>query len=93
LDRTASGPPLAGKDAVPPRIEAVTVVLDPAQTETLARALGDSPETVISLHLLRRGLGRAWVAGTPASPRAVVVENLAFDLGEPMAFGTDPAEI
>ncbi|MBA3414714.1 MAG: GNAT family N-acetyltransferase [Chloroflexia bacterium] len=68
-------------------------MLDPAQTETLARALGDSPETVISLHLLRRGLGRAWVAGTPASPRAVVVEPLAFDLGEPMAFGTDPAEI
>lgn len=54
----------------------------------LADALGDTPETVISVHLLRRGLARAVVAGDPARPLAAIVQ--AHDLpGEPVGFGDD----
>ncbi len=40
--------------------------LDPARHQELIAALGDSPETVITIHHLRRGSCRAYVAGDPA---------------------------
>ncbi len=55
----------------------------------LADALGDTPETVISVHVLRRGLCRAYVAGDPASFDGAIVEA-NFLLGEPTGFGSDP---
>lgn len=67
--------------------------LDQAGMVLLAGMLGDRPETVISLHLLREGMARAWVLGDPAAPRAAVVDNLAFDLGEPVAFGADADDV
>jgi ribosomal protein S18 acetylase RimI-like enzyme len=64
-----------------------------AQTSlVLAEALGDTPETVIAGHLLRRGLGRAYLAGELPHV-AAVVRNLAFDMDELMAFGTDPVAL
>lgn len=56
----------------------------------LADALGDSPETVIAGHVLRRGFARAHVVGTATRFSAAIVENLAFCPDEPIGFGADP---
>jgi GNAT superfamily N-acetyltransferase len=64
--------------------------LDAPGRLALARALGDTPETVISVHLLRRGLCRALVLGPPDRPRAAILQPVA-DPTEPTAFGGDPA--
>lgn len=66
--------------------------LDHAGRLALADALGDTPETVISLHVLRHraGLARAHLVGSPDRFAAAVVENLAFSPDEPTAFGADP---
>lgn len=37
----------------------------PEERQALAGALGDTPESVISVHLLARGLAEAYVAGDP----------------------------
>jgi len=63
--------------------------LDLEQGRALADALGDTPETVISVHLLRRGLCYAYVAGAPDRFAGAIVQG-AFDPAEPMAFGKDP---
>ncbi len=52
--------------------------LTPEECHALADALGDSPETVISVHLLRRGLCRAYVAGSLPDDDAVVVQSLSL---------------
>lgn len=57
------------------------------QRETLADALGDTPETVISVHALRRGLCRAY-----ASEAAAIVQWNELP-GEPMGFGDDAAAL
>jgi GNAT superfamily N-acetyltransferase len=62
--------------------------LDQQGREQLADALGESPETVISVHGLRRGLARAWVVGDVASPAAAIVQSGALP-GEPVGFGED----
>jgi len=63
--------------------------LDTKGCRALADALGDTPETVISVHLLRRGLCRAYVAGDPMRFRGAMVQ--ASDLPtEPTGFGSDP---
>ena len=62
--------------------------LDAAECRGLADALGDTPETVISVHLLRRGLCRAYVAGDPSCFRAAIVQS-DFSPDEPAAFGPD----
>ena len=54
----------------------------------LADALGDTPETVISVHLLRRGLCRAYVAGDPERFDGAVVQPSELP-GEPNVFGED----
>ncbi|HEX6385418.1 MAG TPA: GNAT family N-acetyltransferase [Anaerolineae bacterium] len=62
--------------------------LSSQQCQVLADALEDTPETVISISQLRRGLARAFVIGDPADFQAAVVEDLGSP-GEPMAFGSD----
>ena len=63
--------------------------LSPGDCSRLADALGDTPETAISAHKLRRGLCRAYVAGDPSHFDGAVIES--FDLPEePAAFGADP---
>ncbi len=66
--------------------------LDAAGREALARALGESPQTVVALHHLRRASCRAWVVGEPAHFRAAVVQGGALP-AEPMAFGRDAAAV
>lgn len=62
--------------------------LDPARHFELAAALGDSAETVIAAHHLRRGSCRAYVAGDPAGFRAAIVQH-ADAPTEPTGFGDD----
>ncbi len=65
--------------------------LDPAGCRALALALGDTPETVISIHQLRRGLCSAFVlrAASPSGFAAALLQS--HDLPqEPVAFGADP---
>jgi len=65
------------------------VPLDARGCHALADALGDTPETVISVHLLRRGLCRAYMAGQPVRFKGAIVQ--ADDLPtEPTGFGSDP---
>ena len=63
--------------------------LDPARHQELIAALGDRPETVITLHHLRRGSCRAYVLGNPAHFEGAIIQH--FDTPtEPTGFGTDP---
>lgn len=55
----------------------------------LADAIGETPETVMVTHALRRGACRAWVLGNAVRPRAAVVQLASFP-DEPVAFGVDP---
>lgn len=55
----------------------------------LAGALGDTPQTTISVHRLRNGFCRAYVAGDPAHFRGAIVQEDFCDT-EPMGFGSDP---
>ena len=65
------------------------VELDKASCTVLAAALGDTPETVMGVHRLRRGLARALVVGSPHQPRAAVVQAHALPT-EPTGYGDDP---
>lgn len=60
--------------------------LSPDRFDELADALGETPETVISLHLLRKRRCKVHLAGDPAAPAAVVIQADR----EPMGFGDDP---
>jgi hypothetical protein len=62
--------------------------LTPADGAALAGALGDTPESTISVHLLARGLGRGYAVGRPASFAAALVQEIA-DPREPVGFGSD----
>jgi hypothetical protein len=66
--------------------------LDEEGCNTLCRILGDSPETVIAVHLLRRGLCSAYAAGKPTRPDAFVIRPSRL-IEEPMAFGSDALAI
>ena len=63
--------------------------LDPRGCRALASALGDTPETVVSVHLLRRGLCKAYVAGDPSRFDGAIVQWDDVP-AEPMGFGSDP---
>lgn len=63
--------------------------LGPEGRLCLARALGDTPETAMAVHTLRRGFCEAWAAGPPDRPGAAVVQ-LSFRPGEPYGWGDDP---
>jgi len=66
--------------------------LDREGCAVLAGALGDTPETVMSVHRLRRGICRAFAAGTPERPAAAIVQSHHVPT-EPAAFGDDPEQI
>ena len=55
----------------------------------LAETLEDNPRNVISLHLLRRGLCRAYVLGNPTEYRAAIIQDMNLP-EEPVAYGDDP---
>ena len=64
-------------------------LLDPSRHDLLADALGDTPETVITIHHLRRCLCRAYVAGDPAHFDGAIIQE-RFRPGEPAGYGSDP---
>ena len=55
----------------------------------LADTLGDTPETAISVHLLKRGLCRAYVAGDLSHFDGAILQNV-LDPAEPTGFGSNP---
>lgn len=62
--------------------------LGDAEKRQLADALGDSPETALPVHLLRKGKGQVHLAGELPAFQAVVIED--YDVGsELMAYGAD----
>jgi GNAT acetyltransferase len=70
----------------------VVVSVNVADYGTLCRVLGDTPETVIAIHLLQRGLCSVYAVGEINHPAAIVIQpnNL---IEEPTAFGTDAEAI
>jgi GNAT superfamily N-acetyltransferase len=64
-------------------------LLDPKQHLVLADALGDIADTVQSVHMLRRGLANAYLAGDPAKFDAVILQAVDWP-EESTGFGTDP---
>ncbi len=68
------------------------IAFDSAGCDVLAGWLGDTPETTISLHLLRRRLCSAYALGEPGRPDAVVIQPSRLP-EEPMAYGTDVGAI
>jgi hypothetical protein len=63
--------------------------LDLETCHALAEALGDTPETVISTHLLRRGMSHAYVIGEPLRFDAAIVQAHHLPT-EPVGFGSNP---
>ena len=61
---------------------------EPDERGILIDALRDSPETVISLHLLKHGLCEAYVAGDPARFDGLIIQSHQKP-GEPTGFGDD----
>ena len=64
--------------------------LNSTECQRLADILGDTPETVISVHLLRRGLCRAYVAGSLSQFEGVIIQALHLP-SEPTGFGENAA--
>lgn len=60
-----------------------------ADRERLAAWIGEGPASILSVHALRTGLGRAWLEGPPQAPDAVLVEPALT--GEPQGFGAPDA--
>ena len=60
----------------------------PQECQVLADALGDTPESATSVHLLRRGLCDAYAVGDPANFDAAIVQKWGAP-NETFAFGTD----
>lgn len=66
--------------------------LDREACLALALALGDAPETVHSVHTLRRGTCRAYVAGDPARFDGAIVQSIDWP-SEPTGFGSAPESL
>ena len=66
----------------------IVAQLNPEGFAELADTLGDTPETVVSVHLLKKKLCKAFVAGSSTSFSAAIVQG-HFDSEEPMGFGTE----
>ena len=64
-------------------------MLSQRERDVVADALGDSPETAIPAHLLRRGLAAAYVDGSMSSFNGVIVQSHSLPR-EPWCFGNDP---
>ncbi len=71
------------------RLQEYHLPLDPARHLELVAALGDSPETVITIHHLRRGSCRTYVAGEPAHFEGAIIQHVDTP-AEPTGFSTDP---
>ena len=70
----------------------MTLLHTQRERELVADALGDTPETVIAVHHLRRGLADAYVVGAaPPYPAVIVRRHLLPQ--EPECFGSDPSVI
>ncbi len=65
------------------------LVRNQEELDLVARALGDTPETVIPVHLLRRDLADVYLAGPLPEFDAVVVQSHTW-WEEPWCFGHDP---
>lgn len=65
------------------------VPLDATQYDLLAAALGDTPETLHSSHVLRRRTCNAYVAGDVTHFAGAIVQADALP-SEPTGFGSDP---
>jgi GNAT superfamily N-acetyltransferase len=63
--------------------------LDTTAKKLLADALADAPEHCLAVHFLRRDLCRAWAAGDPAAPSAVLIQPAPAP-DELLAFGSSP---
>ncbi len=66
----------------------IVAQLNPEDFAELADTLGDTPETVVEVHLLRKKLCKAFVAGSLTSFSAAIVQS-HFDSEELMGFGTE----
>ena len=64
----------------------------PQDMPILAAAIGESPETVISHHLLTARTCDAWYVGDVRQPRGLIVQAHAFP-AEPIIHGTDANDI
>jgi RimJ/RimL family protein N-acetyltransferase len=64
-------------------------LLEPEQHGVLAAVLPDAPHTVQSIHMLRRRLCRAYIAGDPARFDGAILQPLDWP-EEPTGFGSDP---
>lgn len=67
-------------------------VASPQQMSILAAALGESPETVISHHLLTSRTCDAWFVGDVRQPRGMVLQAHSFR-AEPIIHGTHAEDI
>lgn len=67
-------------------------VASPEEMPILAAGIGESPETVISHHLLTSRSCNAWYVGDVRQPRAVVIQALAFP-AEPVVHGTNAEDV
>lgn len=63
-----------------------------ADLEALADAIGERPETVIAVHLLRKSLCSSFILGKPSAPDAAIVQS-NFCPTEPQGFGADPEDL
>ncbi len=63
--------------------------LDPDGIRRLVESIKETPETVIPIHLLMQGTGKAYAVGDPASSGAVIVQSDSLR-EEPMGIGNDP---
>lgn len=63
--------------------------LSPEESRVLCDALGDTPETVISVHQLRRGLCKAWAEGDREHHKGAIIQGDSLP-SEPTGFGPDP---
>ncbi len=66
----------------------MSLVKTQKERDLVADVLGDTPETAIPAHLLRRGLADVYVAGSMPRFDAVVVQSYPW-LEEPWCFGSD----
>ena len=66
--------------------------LDPSECQASGMTLVETPETVIAIHLLRRGLCTAHAEGGRDRPAAVVLRSHHLP-EELMGFGSDPQAI
>ncbi len=70
----------------------MTLLTTQVERDSLADALGDTPETAIPTHLLRRGLADGYVAGDLGRPDGAVVQSHTLR-SEPWCLGKGPAAV